>query len=201
MKIILDNNEIKLYYTEKDNFSKLMEQIIKLLEKDGRVIDEIKVNGEKKLENFEEDLDNIEVLELSTKKPNILMVETLYELESYIDRFLENIDLIIEAIDLGEYIDAVDLLLEGINGLEWIFNVLESAKEILYIQENEMELIFEKAYERMMALINALEEKNYPEIKRELSFNLCILLMDIKKKIPFLSNLAMELEKKEIYSN
>lgn len=109
--------------------------------------------------------------------------------------------MIIEAIDFGEYVDAVDILLEGINGLEWIFNVLENAKEILDMQAYEMELIFEKAYEIMMALINALEEKNYPEIKRELSFNLCSLLMEVKDKIPFLSDLAMELEKKEIYSN
>lgn len=201
MKIILDNKEIELYYTDDDNFSKFIQNIINILEKEGRVIDGIKINGEQVNENFEEDLDMIDIIEISTKKPNILIVETLHELDSYIDRFLENVDLIIEAIDFGEYIDAVDILLEGINGLEWIFNVLENAKEILDTQEEEMELIFEKAYEIMMALINALEEKNYIEIKRELSFNLCSLLIEVKDKIPFLSDLAMELEKKELYSN
>jgi|GEM_PF-6276832 len=201
MKILIDKKEIEIYYTEDDSLSKFIQRIINVLEKEGRVIDSIKINGEAINVNSGDSLHMIDIIEFGTKKPNILIVETLYELDSYIDRFLENVDLIIEAIDFGEYVDAVDILLEGINGLEWIFNVLENAKEILDMQENEMELIFEKAYEIMMALINALEEKNYPEIKRELSFNLCSLLMEVKDKIPFLSDLAMELEKKEIYSN
>lgn len=201
MKILIDKKEIEIYYTEDDSLSKFIQRIINVLEKEGRVIDSIKINGEAINVNSGDSLHMIDIIEFGTKKPNILIVETLYELDSYIDRFLENVDLIIEAIDFGEYVDAVDILLEGINGLEWIFNVLENAKEILDMQAYEMELIFEKAYEIMMALINALEEKNYPEIKRELSFNLCSLLMEVKDKIPFLSDLAMELEKKEIYSN
>lgn len=201
MKILIDKKEIEIYYTDEDSLSEFIQRIIKNLEKEGRVIDSIRINGEEISLDFEDSLDMVDIIEFSTKKPNILIVETLHELDSYIDRFLENIDLVIEAIDFGEYLDAVDNLLEGINGLEWIFTVLENAKEILDIQAYEMEIIFEKAYEIMMALINALEEKNYPEIKRELSFNLCSLLMEVKDKIPFLSDLAMELEKKEIYSN
>lgn len=87
MKILIDKKEIEIYYTEDDSLSKFIQRIINVLEKEGRVIDSIKINGEAINVNSGDSLHMIDIIEFGTKKPNILIVETLYELDSYIDRF------------------------------------------------------------------------------------------------------------------
>lgn len=201
MKIILDNVEKYFEYSSEESLEKVFDNINREISKLGRIIIEIFVNGQKIRELSKFSTEEVELLEIKTKKPNILLIETLFELEKYIDRFFYNIDLIIEALEIGQVGDAIDTLLEGINGLEWIFGVLESTEELLVLEERELDIIFEKANDVMTELIRALETKSYEDIKRELSFNLYGLLMEIKDKIPDLSHMAADMEKNDLYSN
>jgi hypothetical protein len=201
MRIILDGIDKCMDYSCRDSVESIFQKINSEISKTGRIVVEIFINGEKVREISKFSVEDVKIIEINTKKPNILLIETLLELERYIDRFLYNIDLIIEALEFGQVSDAIDTLLEGINGLEWIFGVLESTEELLGMDEQELDIIFEKANDVMAELINALENKSYEDIKRELSFNLCSLLVEIKDRIPDLSHMAEDMEKNNIYSN
>lgn len=201
MRIILDGIDKCVEDSCRDSIENIFKRINCEVSKTGRIVVEIFINGEKVRELSKFSVEEVEIIEINTKKPNILLLETLLELERYIDRFLYNIDLIIEALEFGQVSDAIDTLLEGINGLEWIFGVLESTEELLGMEENELDLIFEKANNVMAELIVALETKSYEDIKRELSFSLYGLLVEIKDRIPDLSHMAEDMEKNNIYSN
>ncbi len=201
MKIILDNVEKEINPNIYSNFDVFLEEITNEIESLGRVITDFRVDGEK-IENLSHrNIKLIKLIEISSKKTNLLLLETLYELENYIGRFLESIDEIVKQIDEGNALEAIEELLEGINGLEWIFSVLENTEEILVLEQGQLDLLFGRANEIMNKLIGALESKNYESIKVELSFGLYSLLMDIKGVIPNLSAKAIDLERGEIFSN
>ncbi len=201
MRIILDNVEKEINPNIYSNFEMFLEDITNELESLGRVITEFRVDGERIEDLAHRNLKIIKLIEISSKKTNLLLLETLYELENYVGRFLDSIDEIVERIDKGNVLEAIEKLLEGINGLEWIFSVLENTEEILNMEQGQLDLLFARANEIMNKLISVLESKNYESIKVELSFGLCSLLLDIKRVIPNLSEKAVELERGEMLSN
>lgn len=201
MRIILDNVEKEINPNIYSDFDMFLKDITNELELLGRVITEFWVDGER-IENLSHrNIKLIKLIEISSKKTNLLLLETLYELENYIDKFLESIDEIVVSIDEGNALEAIEELLEGINGLEWIFSVLENTEEILNLEQGQLDLLFTRANEIMNKLIGALESKNYESIKVELSFGLYSLLIDIKSTIPNLSAKTIELERGEVLSN
>lgn len=200
MKIIVDNIE-KKYNKSFNSFHNFITELNKETEALGRVVVKLFVDG-KELEDIENiEVGNIKVVEVISKKTNILLIETLRELENYIDKFLDTIQIMTEEIDRGYFVEAIEKLLDGINGIEWIYGVLENSEEILGLEDEKLDKLFEEANVIMTSLIWALESKSYDDIKEELNCNLYDLLVRIKEIIPDLSQKAFDLEKSQMYSN
>lgn len=186
MKILLDNVESVININEYESFQVLLWDIEKTMETRGRVITSLKIDGMNldNVPNFS--LEEIRILEISSKSPLMLLEETLYELDSYLDRFLIGIEEIVYNFRSGEREQGMNNLVEGIYGLEWIFQILRKAQEILDVEDIKLEKIYAVSDKVFVNLTDACEEKKYELISIILEFDLYMLLSQIKDFVPVL---------------
>lgn len=198
MKVFLDHIE-KHYEKKFNNLDELIILLNKELEPTGRIVAIIYADGEEVLETSSINLDETMMLELISKPPRVLLNETLDEANEYITKFIENVSFIRAYIESGDNKKAIDLVLEGIHGLEWIFGVLTTAEGMVIVDARQIDFIdiFHKADCYLNHLISGLENKDYYKIVQLLEYEISGLLLNIQEKIPFLIDTVLEEDKRE----
>lgn len=186
MKILLDNVESVVNVNEYDSFQVLLWDIERSIEVQGRIITSLKVDGMNLDNLLHFSLEEIGVLEVSSKSPVMLLEETLIELNFYIERFFTGIEGITASFRDGKKSEGIDELVEGIYGLEWIFQILKKAEELLSFDNEALEQIYTDAEDVMIKLTNSIDDRSYDRITILLEFDLYILLNTIKEFIPSL---------------
>lgn len=186
MKILLDNIETTVNVKDYESFHYLLLDIERSIETKGRVITSLKVDGISLdvVSNFS--LEEIKILEVMSQSPIGILRETIHELDNYLDKFFLGIESIVNNFRSGDKITGINSLVDGINGLDWIFQILKKSEELLYLKEEEIFGIYENAEVVMIKLTNAIDCKNYEEITILLEFRLYHLLSNIKEFVPVL---------------
>lgn len=186
MKILLDNVESVININEYESFQVLLWDIEKSIETKGRIITSLKVDGMNLDNLLHFSLEEISILEVSSKSPVMLLEETLHELIFYIDRFFIGIDDINSSFREGNKAEGIDNLVEGIYGLEWIFQILRKSEELLCLDHENLQNIYINAEDVMVRLTHAIDNREYERITILLEFELYFLLSEIKDFIPTL---------------
>lgn len=189
MKILLDNVESIINVNEYESFQVLLWDIEKTMETRGRVITSLKVDG-MNLENILNfSLEEIRILEISSKSPLKLLEETIHELDTYLDRFFLGIEEIVLNFRIGKREEGISNLIEGINGLDWIFQILRKSQELLDINNENLEKIYIESNDVLLRLTEAVEQKQYDAISIILDFDLYMILSQIKEFVPVIFEL------------
>lgn len=189
MKILLDNVESIINVNEYESFQVLLWDIEKTMETRGRVITSLKVDG-MNLENILNfSLEEIRILEISSKSPLKLLEETIHELDTYLDRFFLGIEEIVLNFRIGKREEGISNLIEGINGLDWIFQILRKSQELLDINNENLEKIYIESNDVLLRLTEAVEQKQYDAISIILDFDLFMILSQIKEFVPVIFEL------------
>ena len=129
MKIMLDNKEITMNDIDNKSFSWMLEEVTDLLEKDGRMLFDVYIDG-KGLDYYEYfSKEQIGIVEFISKSPKIIILESLGGISDFISKYFDALMAISSNFNSSKITDAVEILLEVENGLEWVYNVLASMKE------------------------------------------------------------------------
>ena len=134
-------------------------------------------------------LEEIRILEISSKSPLKLLEETIHELDTYLDRFFLGIEEIVLNFRIGKREEGISNLIEGINGLDWIFQILRKSQELLDIDDENLEKIYIESNDVLLRLTEAVEEKKYDAISIILDFDLYMILSQIKEFVPVIFEL------------
>ena len=146
-------------------------------------------------------LEEISVVEVMSQSPLMLLKETIVELNDYIDKFFYGIEDIVYSFRNGDKVKGIDNLVEGIYGLEWIFQILKNSERLLYLRDLRLLDIYEKADTVMIELTEAIDNKDYHRISVLMEFPLYNVLSNIKEFIPILFEKTEVLTGVEVFIN
>ena len=201
MKILMDNVEKIVKVSEYESFQYLLWDIEKSVETKGRIITSLKVDGLNLDSLSDFSLEEISVVEVMSQSPLMLLKETIIELNDYIDKFFYGIEDIVYSFRNGDKIKGIDNLVEGIYGLEWIFQILKNSERLLYLRDLRLLDIYEKADTIMIELTEAIDNKDYHRISVLMEFPLYNVLSNIKEFIPILFEKTEVLTGVEVFIN
>ena len=201
MKILMDNVEKIVKVSEYESFQYLLWDIEKSVETKGRIITSLKVDGLNLDSLSDFSLEEISVVEVMSQSPLMLLKETIIELNDYIDKFFYGIEDIVYSFRNGDKIKGIDNLVEGIYGLEWIFQILKNSERLLYLRDLRLLDIYEKADTVMIELTEAIDNKDYHRISVLMEFPLYNVLSNIKEFIPILFEKTEVLTGVEVFIN
>lgn len=201
MKIILDNVEKNINVKEYASFQFLLWELEKTIENKGRIITSMKIDGKNLDKTSEITLGEISLVEICSKSPIMVLNSALHELDMYLDKFFEAITEMVFNFQYGDRLQGIKTLVEGIDGLEWIFQILENSEELLSLHEAKLSNIFTKADKTMIVLTKAIDNHNYAEICILLEFDLYFVLSSIKEIVPALVEKTNNFEKLEMIIN
>ena len=201
MKILMDNVEKIVKVSEYESFQYLLWDIEKSVETKGRIITSLKVDGLNLDSLSDFSLEEISVVEVMSQSPLMLLKETIVELNDYIDKFFYGIEDIVYSFRNGDKVKGIDNLVEGIYGLEWIFQILKNSERLLYLRDFRLLDIYEKADTVMIELTEAIDNKDYHRISVLMEFPLYNVLSNIKEFIPILFEKTKVLTGVEVFIN
>lgn len=201
MKILMDNVEKIVKVSEYESFQYLLWDIEKSVETKGRIITSLKVDGLNLDSLSDFSLEEISVVEVMSQSPLMLLKETIVELNDYIDKFFYGIEDIVYSFRNGDKVKGIDNLVEGIYGLEWIFQILKNSERLLYLRDLRLLDIYENADTVMIELTEAINNKDYHRISVLMEFPLYNVLSNIKEFIPILFEKTEVLTGVEVFIN
>ncbi|MGL4633296.1 MAG: hypothetical protein ACRCUO_02110 [Cetobacterium sp.] len=153
----------------------VLEKIEANVIKDGEVIVELKLDGEM-VDGKSLPLNKkVKVLELTTRSHREILIESLYLLEPYSDRFFENLS------EIEEEMSDVGKLIEMVSFVEWVFGIVLSLKEataidLIYSDYNEYVEEFKKYAEE---IFEAFKKEDFVGIIEVLEGAIVPLLEDL----------------------
>lgn len=167
---------------EKINIGIKNTKLLNVLEKleanviqNGEVIVELKLDGEM-VDGKSLPLNKkVKILELTTRSHREILIESLYLLDPYLDRFFENLSEVEEEMgDIGKIIEMVSFV-------EWVFGIVLSLKEataidLLYSDYNEYVEEFKKYAEE---IFEAFKKEDFVGIIELLEGAIVPLLEDL----------------------
>ncbi len=129
MKIILDNREITMNNIDDKSFSWVLEEVTDLLERDGRMLFDIYIDG-KGMDYYDSfNKEQIGIVEFVSKSPKVIILESLGGMRDFISKYFDALIGVATNFNNNRTAEAIEILLEIENGLEWVYNVLASIKE------------------------------------------------------------------------
>lgn len=153
----------------------VLEKIEANVIKDGEVIVELKLDGEM-VDGKSLPLNKkVKILELTTRSHREILIESLYLLEPYSDRFFENLS------EVEEEMNDIGKIIEMVSFVEWVFGIVLSLKEataidLLYSDYNEYVEEFKKYAEE---IFEAFKKEDFVGIIELLEGAIVPLLEDL----------------------
>lgn len=167
---------------EKINIGIKNTKLLNVLEKleanviqNGEVIVELKLDGEM-VDGKSLPLNKkVKILELTTRSHREILIESLYLLEPYSDRFFENLS------EVEEEMNDIGKIIEMVSFVEWVFGIVLSLKEataidLLYSDYNEYVEEFKKYAEE---IFEAFKKEDFVGIIELLEGAIVPLLEDL----------------------
>lgn len=167
---------------EKINIGIKNTKLLNVLEKleanviqNGEVIVELKLDGEM-VDGKSLPLNKkVKILELTTRSHREILIESLYLLEPYSDRFFENLS------EVEEEMNDIGKIIEMVSFVEWVFGIVLSLKEataidLIYSDYNEYVEEFKKYAEE---IFEAFKKEDFVGIVELLEGAIVPLLEDL----------------------
>nr|WP_307774836.1 hypothetical protein [uncultured Cetobacterium sp.] len=125
MDIFINDERVNFKLKEKQ-VGPMIEEIQEYLSKEGKVLAELKINGVKIANEQVEISGAIYLVEIKSRTHRELVIESLYYLEKYADKFFDILDSPTDEIDANQLYDMIGFI-------EWCLGVLYSMKEVTNI--------------------------------------------------------------------
>lgn len=125
MDIFINDERVNFKLKEKQ-VGPMIEEIQEYLSKEGKVLAELKINGVKIANEQVEISGAIYLVEIKSRTHRELVIESLYYLERYADKFFDILDSPTDEIDANQLYDMIGFI-------EWCLGVLYSMKEVTNI--------------------------------------------------------------------
>ncbi len=187
MDILIDNKKINFENKKFKSLGLIMDEINKILEREGKMLCDIYVNGRVLTDNQMIMGDKIDVVEVVTQTPKIVILTALKDMKVFIEKYFESLEVIGTEVEIDDDMQLLGSLFEIVGGLEWCNNVLLSIKEntaIDFIDEN-----FDEILEDFRGCLNgiqdALNSRDMAAMYEMLEFDMSDILADISDDINF----------------
>ncbi|WP_300328411.1 hypothetical protein [Fusobacterium sp.] len=182
MKILVDNKEFTLNTTF-NSFGELINEIIKKLKAEEKIIETIIVDGVVLNTTSIVNVSKITLLEIFTKSHKNILFHSLFLLEEYIQEYFKTLKILEDyELDPLTYDMKVN---EVVSFLNWTLNLLYSLRENTYIEffyvgYNEFLEDFKNSYDNLM---KALESGDYEAAFDILEFEISDMLSALGENI------------------
>ncbi|WP_320047123.1 chemotaxis protein [uncultured Ilyobacter sp.] len=185
MDILIDNKKIDFEKKDFKTLGLVIEEVNRLLEKEGKMLYNIYVNGELLAENNMVGGEKIKVVEILTKSPKSIILEAISDMEIYIEKYFETIDLLDLEMEVENDLRMISVSFEVVAGLDWIYNILMSIKEntALDLLYEDFDAIIEDYDGCMSSISQAMESKDTYTLQEILEYEMSDLLMELKENI------------------
>ena len=199
MNVYIDNQKIDVQIEAQDSLDTVIKTVENFLKNSGRVMFEIKVDGQDIGEIEAKDISSIEEVEFFTKSAGIIALESLQEMNDYIERLNAGVKLLVEELNNGDDKQKVSkMTLDAINGLEWVYNILCSIENISSI--NYGDIGFQKPFDRfqdiLKDILESLEDKDDMLLADLMEYEIPDSIEEIKEYLPKIYDYILEEEKK-----
>lgn len=187
MDILIDNKKINFEKKKFKSLGLIMDEINKILEREGKMLCDIYVNGRVLADNQMIMGDKIDVVEVVTQTPKIVILTALKDMKVFIEKYFESLEVIGSEVEMEDDMQLLGSLFEIVGGLEWCNNVLLSIKEntaIDFIDENFDEILEE--YRGCLGGIqDAMNSRDMAAMYEMLEFDMSDILADVANDINF----------------
>lgn len=200
MNVYIDNQKIDVQMEAKDSLDTVIKTVENFLKNSGRVIVEIRVDGQDMGEIQSKDISSIEDVEFFTKSARIIALEAIQEMNEYSERLKSGVKVLVEEINSGEDQQKISkMTLDAINGLEWIYNIFFSIENISGI--NYGEIGFQKPFDRfqdiLRDILESLEDKDNMLLADLMEYEIPDSIDEIREHLPKIYDYLLEEEKRE----
>jgi len=201
MNIFLDNNKIDITLEANDKLKTIIESMERFAVEQGRIISEISIDGKS---YYEPDIDipisQISNIEVYTKTPRLVFLETMQEMNSYFEKFELGIGKIVDLLAQDKSKEAMHLILDAITGLEWIYNAFSSLQSISDIDFEDIGFnnVFERYQQLLEEILDCLEMKDNIMLSDLLEYEMIEVLEEIKEFLPIIYDYVLDEEKNSI---
>jgi hypothetical protein len=185
MDILIDNKKIKFEKKDFKTLGLLMDEVNKVLEKEGKMLYNIYVNGKSLVENSIVGGEKINVVEILTKSPKVIILEALLDMKIYIEKYFETMDIVDLEMEWENELKVMSVSFEVVAGLDWIYNILMSIKEntALDFLYEDFDDIVEEYKECMDSVSHAMESRDIFALQEILEFEMTNLLMELRDNV------------------
>lgn len=199
MDILIDNKKISFEKKEFKSLGLVMDEINKVLEKEGKMLCDIYVNGRILTDNQIIAGDKIDVVEVMTQTPKIVLLGALQDMKVFITRYFETLEVALAEAELEDEIQILTTMYEVVGGLEWCQNVLLSIKEntALDFVAEEFDDILEDFKDSLEGIQDALNSRDIMTLYEMLEYDMSDILLDISEDLNFYYEVVLKEELRE----
>lgn len=202
MEIFLDNQKLDIQIEIADTIDTIVKSVEEFAKNCGRVVVEIKIDGND-IGNVEnKSIEMIEEIEFFTKSGRIIALEALQEMNNYLERLKNGSVNLAAKINRGENAEVSQMTLVAIDGLEWIYNIFYSIEGISGIDYKEMGFskIFDRYQDILKEILESLEDKDEMLLADLMEYEVPDIIEELREYIPKIYEFLLEEEKRE-FSN
>lgn len=198
MIVSVDNVKIEVETQEVVNLFELIDLVNRKLLPSNKVVFQVFIDGDEANIHIDKDISNVSVIEMTTKSPRVLLMETLNEMSVYIKRFHSTLDEIDLYLSNDDY-RISDLIMRAVDGLEWIYSVLTTVLELTVIDFEAID--FKDTYFNFEYILNyfliLVEKEDFKGLQKFMNEDLKGFLTQIEIGIPKIYDAIMAEEKEE----
>ncbi|GLI56001.1 hypothetical protein PM10SUCC1_15150 [Propionigenium maris DSM 9537] len=187
MDILIDNKKIDFENKKFKSLGLIMDEINKILEREGKMLCDIYVNGRVLTDNQMIMGDKIDVVEVVTQTPKIVILTALKDMKIFIEKYFESLEVIGSEVEIDDDMQLLGSLFEIVGGLEWCNNVLLSIKENTAIDfiDSNFDEILEDFRGCLKGIQDAMNSRDMAAMYEMLEFDMSDILADISDDINF----------------
>ncbi|OQY06618.1 MAG: hypothetical protein B6I28_06190 [Fusobacteriia bacterium 4572_132] len=200
MEIYIDEEQLGFELGKKDTLNSIIKTIKEYLWEQKKAVIEIRINDENIDDIKSLNLSEIKRINFETRKTEVLLLESLQEVNIYIDKLKLGIESILNYLSNNNEKEAMELIIQAINGLEWIYDILDSVEKLAAVKYNEKSFgdVFLKYENILSEILDSLENKDFIMLSDLLEFEIGDIMDEIKEKLPEVYDFILTEEKKRV---
>lgn len=181
MDILIDNKKVNFEKKKFKSLGLVMDEINKVLEREGKMLCDIYVNGKVLTDNQIIVGDKIDVVEVVTQTPKVVLLSALQDMKVFISRYYDTLEIIGTDSQMEDEVQMLTTIYEVVGGLEWCNSVLLSVKEntALDFVNEDFDEILEDFKVSLEGIQDALNSRDIITLYEMLEFDMSDILADI----------------------
>lgn len=199
MDILIDNKKISLEKKKFKSLGLIMDEINKVLDREGKMLCDIYVNGRVLSDNQIILGDKIDVVEVVTQSPKMVLLRALTDMKDFIEKYFESLEIISAEAEMEDEMQLLGSFFEIVGGLEWCHNVLLSVKEntALDLTDETFNEVLEDFKECLAGIQDAMNSRDMMALYEMLEFDMSDLLADVANDINYYYEVILQEEMRE----